>query len=101
LRARYLSGSKDEKNAIFADSLANLYREAGKFDSAGWFAEEASTFFHTKESFLKAGNDYYEGFHFLCRCKRSKRHSLKRRRLFFTRVEGRPGKSGGENQNGP
>src|SRR5882724_10518830 len=55
LRTRYLSGSKDEKNAIFADSLASLYQKAGKFDSAAWFAEEASTFFNTKESFLKAG----------------------------------------------
>src|SRR6185295_7995544 len=36
LRARYLSGPQNEKNAIFADSLANLYQEAGKFDSAAW-----------------------------------------------------------------
>src|SRR5450432_2716143 len=50
LRARYLTGSRKEKNAIFADSLATLYRAAGKFDSAAWFAEEASTFFNTKES---------------------------------------------------
>lgn len=64
LRARYLSGSQKEKNAIFADSLATLYRQAGRFDSAAWFAGEAAAFFNTKESLLKAGNDYYEAFTF-------------------------------------
>jgi len=64
LRARYLSDSKKEKNAIFADSLANLYKEAGKFDSAAWFAGEAATFLNTTESLLKAGDSYYEAFTF-------------------------------------
>jgi outer membrane protein len=64
LRARYLSGSQKEKNAIFADSLASLYKEAGKFDSAAWFAGEASTFFKTTASQLKAGDAYYEAFTF-------------------------------------
>src|SRR5688572_24946884 len=48
----------NEKNAIFADSLANLYVAAGKFDSAAWFAEEASKFFNTTESWIKAGDHY-------------------------------------------
>src|SRR5258706_4175867 len=85
LRARYLSGSKDEKNAIFADSVANLYQEAGKFDSAGWFAEEASTFFKTKESFLKTGNDYYEAFMFAVDAKKQQAFAEKSQ-IFFTQV---------------
>src|SRR6267142_2358638 len=85
LRTRYLSGSKDEKNAIFADSLANLYQEAGKFDSAGWFAEEASTFFKTKESFLKTGNDYYEAFTFAVDAKKQQAFAEKSQ-IFFTQV---------------
>ena len=40
LRTRKLP--KIEKKAIFADSLAKLYAKAGKFDSAGWYAEEAA-----------------------------------------------------------
>lgn len=64
LRARYLSDPTNEKNAIFADSLAKLYKEAGKFDSAAWFAKEVSTFLKTKESFLKAGDYYYQAFTF-------------------------------------
>jgi cytochrome c-type biogenesis protein CcmH/NrfG len=85
LRTRYLSGSKDEKNAIFADSLANLYQEAGKFDSAAWFAEEASTFFNTKESFLKAGNDYYEAFTYSVGAEKQRAFAEKSR-IFFTEV---------------
>jgi outer membrane protein len=64
LRHRFEKGPANEKNAIFADSLATLYSQSGKFDSAAWFAEEASTFFKTPESLLKAGNTYYEAFSF-------------------------------------
>ena len=63
-RAEYLQGSSKEKNAIFADSLQNLYAKAGQFDSAAWFAEKAATFFNTTESFLKAGDRYYDAFTF-------------------------------------
>jgi len=62
LRAQVTQGSQNEKNAIFADSLANLYRQASRFDSAGWFAEEASKFFNTAESWTKAGDNYYEAY---------------------------------------
>ena len=64
LRARYLSSLPEEKNAIFADSLTSLYRQAGLFDSAAWFAERATTFFNTEESLLKAGNAFYEAYTF-------------------------------------
>lgn len=64
VRALYLTNSGKEKNAIFADSLANLYKVAGKFDSAAWFSEEASKFFNTTESWIKAGDLYYEAYTF-------------------------------------
>lgn len=64
VRAQYSEGLMNEKNAIFADSLANLYLIAGKFDSAAWFAEEASKFFNTTESWIKAGDNYYQAFTF-------------------------------------
>ncbi|MBX2964882.1 MAG: tetratricopeptide repeat protein [Cyclobacteriaceae bacterium] len=65
--ARMRSGhgaSTGEKSAIFADSLADLYWEAGKFDSAAWFANEAATFFNTMESWIKAGDSYYQAYTF-------------------------------------
>jgi predicted Zn-dependent protease len=90
LRIRYLFGSSKEKNAIFADSLANLYQQAGKFDSAAWFAEEASTFFNTKESFLKAGNNYYEAFTFAVSAEKQQELAKKARSFFAKVLEAEP-----------
>jgi outer membrane protein len=64
LRSDFSADSKNEKNAIFADSLANLYALAGKFDSAAWFSEEASKFFNTTDSWIKAGDHYYQAYSF-------------------------------------
>jgi tetratricopeptide (TPR) repeat protein len=64
LRGLVATNPKKEKNAIFADSLADLYASAGKFDSAAWFAEDASKFFNTIESWVKAGDLYYQAYSF-------------------------------------
>jgi tetratricopeptide (TPR) repeat protein len=64
LREKYRGTTQNEKNAIFADSLTSLYAEAGKFDSAAWFAEERSKFFNTVESWTKAGDNYYQAYTF-------------------------------------
>jgi outer membrane protein len=85
LRARYLSSSQNEKNAIFADSLATLYRQAQKFDSAGWFAEEASTFLKNNESYLKAGENYYDAFTFTLEPIRQKM-LVEKARFFLNKV---------------
>src|SRR5690348_16328153 len=44
LRNTYRETSESQKKAIFADSLASLFTKAGKFDSAGWYAEQAAKF---------------------------------------------------------
>jgi outer membrane protein len=64
LRAQYLTDASNQKNAIFADSLGGLYTQSGQFDSAAWFSEQSATFFKTTESYLKAGNSYYEAYTF-------------------------------------
>jgi tetratricopeptide (TPR) repeat protein len=64
LRRDYFASADKEKNAIFADSLATLYRNAGKFDSAAWFAEDAAMFFNNVERLEKAGDYYYEAYTF-------------------------------------
>ncbi len=63
-RTQFSPDAPNQKNAIFADSLRSLYFQAGQFDSAAWFAEQAATFFNTTESFFKAGNSYYEAYTF-------------------------------------
>jgi len=61
-RKQFAASTEKEKNAIFADSLANLYRIASQFDSAAWFAEESSKFFNTVVSWSKAGDYYYQAY---------------------------------------
>jgi tetratricopeptide (TPR) repeat protein len=61
-RSLWGTTTEKEKNAIFADSLANLYGIANHFDSAAWFAEEASKFFNTTDSWVKAGDNYYQAY---------------------------------------
>ena len=62
VKKEYLKSTEKEKNAIFADSLSNLYRAANQFDSAGWFAERAAEFFNNTESWIKAADNYYQAY---------------------------------------
>lgn len=64
LRNKYFQSPQEQKSSIFADSLADLYKEAGQFDSAAWFAEKTATFFKNKQAYLKTGNSYYEAYTF-------------------------------------
>jgi outer membrane protein len=61
-RSLMATSTEKEKNAIFADSLADLYRIANQFDSAAWFAEASSKFFNTSESWIKTGDYYYQAY---------------------------------------
>ncbi len=90
LRTRYLTSPSEEKNAIFADSLASLYKDAGQFDSAAWFAEKSNSFFKTDESLLKAGNAYYEAYTFAVEKEKQKALAEKTRALLGAFLEKNP-----------
>lgn len=62
VKKEYAGSNGKEKNAIFADSLATLYRAANQFDSAAWFAERASEFFNNTESWMKTADNYYQAY---------------------------------------
>ena len=62
VKKEYGNSTVKEKNAIFADSLSNLYRAANQFDSAGWYAEQASEFFKSPESWMKTADNYYQAY---------------------------------------
>ncbi|HEX8039571.1 MAG TPA: tetratricopeptide repeat protein [Chryseosolibacter sp.] len=62
VKKEFEKSTEKEKNAIFADSLANLYKAANQFDSAGWYAERASAFFNNTESWMKAADNYYQAY---------------------------------------
>lgn len=91
VRAQYNAHSSKEKNAIFADSLASLYKAAGKFDSAAWFAEEAATFFASYASFLKAADNYYEAYFFALEPTRQKALAEKAQQYYGRVLETDPG----------
>ncbi|ERM84120.1 hypothetical protein P872_01010 [Rhodonellum psychrophilum GCM71 = DSM 17998] len=53
-----------EKFVTFADSIALLYNQIGKFDSAAFYYERAAEKIDNAERWEKAGNAYYEAFGF-------------------------------------
>jgi tetratricopeptide (TPR) repeat protein len=81
-RSQFSADLRNEKNAIFADSLANLYGIANQFDSAAWFAEEAAKFFNTTESRLKAGNNYYQAYSLALDATKQKRFAEKTQEFY-------------------
>ena len=82
--------SSDKKNAIFADSLQSLYTQAGQFDSAAWFGEKAATFFNNTQSFLKAGNSFYQAYTFAMDAVKQKMLAEKTREYLSKAVEANP-----------
>lgn len=90
LRMQLAAGTEKEKNAIFADSLANLYRIANQFDSAAWFAEEASKFFNNATSWTKAGDDYYQAYTLALDQSKQKVYAAKTRELYGKVLKAQP-----------
>ncbi len=64
VRQFWMLAASAEKNAIFADSLSGLYRKAGVYDSAAWFADTAAAFFNHAGAWKKAGDAYYRAYTF-------------------------------------
>jgi predicted Zn-dependent protease len=84
-RTLHSGASEKEKKAIFADSLATWYLKSGVFDSAAWFAEDASAFFNNIESWEKAGDSYYQAFTFAIDVKKQQVLASKAQE-FYTKV---------------
>ncbi|MBT1703050.1 tetratricopeptide repeat protein [Chryseosolibacter indicus] len=91
LRRIWSGNAQNEKNAIFADSLAGLYRKASRFDSAAWFAEEASKFFNNTESKVKAGDDYYQAYTLALDPSKQQSYAVKAQEFYKKVLEDEPG----------
>jgi tetratricopeptide (TPR) repeat protein len=60
-----LEGERErEKFLVLADTLALIYTQVGKFDSAAYFLEKAALKFENPQTLEKAGNAYYEAYTF-------------------------------------
>lgn len=90
LREAWETSAQKEKSAIFADSLAGRYKEAGRFDSAAWFAGEAASFFDTKESWIRAGDKYYEAYTFALDPARQEEMAARAREYYAKVLEADP-----------
>jgi tetratricopeptide (TPR) repeat protein len=90
LRAQYVQAPGKEKYSIFADSLRNLYSQAGQFDSAAWFAEQSATFLQTIEAAQKTGDSYYEAYTFAMDADKQKRLAEKTREWLGKVIEANP-----------
>lgn len=90
IRSQYSPDASNQKNAIFADSLRSLYTQAGQFDSAAWYAEQAATFFKTTESYLNAGNAFYEAYTFAMEPEKQRQLGVKAQDWFSKVLEGDP-----------
>jgi tetratricopeptide (TPR) repeat protein len=90
LRTTYSETTGTEKKAIFADSLASLYAKAGKFDSAGWYAEQAAQFFNNEKSWFKAGDNYYQAYTFALEAEKQGHLAVKTQEYFNKVLEVNP-----------
>lgn len=62
LKEKFAASENIQKSVIFADSLAELYLSVSKYDSAAKFLDIIAENNPSAESWLRAGNAYYEGF---------------------------------------
>ncbi len=90
VKKEFEKSTEKEKNAIFADSLANLYKAANQFDSAGWYAERASAFFNNTESWIKAADNYYQAYTLALNKDTQRRFGAKSQELYGKVLEREP-----------
>ncbi len=64
LRENIFNSVNKEKSATFADSLATLFRSMSRYDSAAKYVEHIATLQPGQQTWLRAGNSYYDAFSF-------------------------------------
>lgn len=62
LRALYEASESVEKNTIFANALVEIFAEAGRYDSAAYYADALASQTGTIAAQTRAGEMYYEAF---------------------------------------
>jgi len=79
-----------KKSSIFADSLWQLYTSIGNYDSAAWYAENSASFLKTTDSYLRAGNSYYEAFSYALEQEKQAQLGAKAREFLGKALEADP-----------
>ncbi len=82
LRKAFTASVDKEKKSKFADSLATLYKGASMFDSAAQYQEAIAQLNPGLESWVKAGDGYYDAFGFATDGQRAKQLGEKAREYY-------------------
>ncbi|MGB3617228.1 MAG: tetratricopeptide repeat protein [Catalinimonas sp.] len=89
LQTAYADANNAEK-AIFADSLANLYRREGRFDSAAAYRNRALTSQQTFARVIAAADDHYEAFTYATDPDKRRTYNERARTYYQQLLEERP-----------
>ncbi len=89
-RGQFDAAGKNEKSSIFADSLWSLYTKTGRYDSAAWYAEYSASFLKTTDSYLRAGNSYYEAYSYALEQEKQNQMGAKAREFLGKALEANP-----------
>jgi tetratricopeptide (TPR) repeat protein len=91
LRKAYTNSADKEKKTTFADSLAVLFRQASMFDSAAVYREAIAELNPGLNSWIKAGDSYYDAFGFATDTQKANQMGEKARAFYQKVLEKDPG----------
>jgi outer membrane protein len=90
LRNNFLTETNKEKKLKFADSLAVMFMQVSKPDSAASYWEEIARQEPTLANLLKAGNGYYDAFGFTVDTERANQYGEKARNFYLKVLDKNP-----------
>jgi tetratricopeptide (TPR) repeat protein len=90
LRNNFLTEANKEKKLKFADSLAVMFTQVSKPDSAASYWEEIARQEPTLANLLKAGNGYYDAFGFTVDTERANQYGEKARNYYLKVLDKNP-----------
>lgn len=89
-RARYNKATDTQARVLLASDLAEAYATASKYDSAGYYFEEAAEARGGEKSYKKAGDAYYEAFTFATTQERAVELGAKAREMYEQVLKNNP-----------
>lgn len=91
LRKAFVNSASKEKKLIFADSLSTVFKQASLFDSAAYYRDAMAELNPGVESWIKAGDSYYDAFGFATDPQKANQMGEKARAFYQKVIEKDPG----------
>jgi tetratricopeptide (TPR) repeat protein len=90
LRNAFLTSADKEKKITFADSLAVLFKQASQFDSAAFYRESIAQLNPEIQTWINAGDGYYDAFNFATDAQKANKMGEKAREFYQKVIEKDP-----------